>query len=139
MTKKVEVEWKEDLRFFSKKGEYEIVMNSSKDEEVMKNNFSPMELLLVSLAGCTGMDVISILKKMRQDVKNFKVTVTGERADEHPKIYTRINIHYHFEGSGIEKDKVERAIELSYNKYCSVSAMLKKSSDMSYTYEIKSI
>ncbi len=137
MTKRVEIEWKEGLRFISKKGTYEIVMNSSEDEEVMKNNFSPMELLLVSLAGCTGMDVISILKKMRQDVKNFKVVVTGERAEEHPKVYTKINIHYHFEGNGIEKDKVERAIELSYTKYCSVSAMLKKSCDVSYTYEIK--
>ncbi|MEO0234079.1 MAG: OsmC family protein [candidate division WOR-3 bacterium] len=137
MKKTVNIEWKEDLKFVSKKGTSEIIMNSSEDEEVMKNFFSPMELVLVSLAGCTGMDVISILKKMRQNVKNFKLTVSGERADEHPKVYTKINIQYFFEGENLEKDKVERAIELSFNKYCSVSAMLKKSCDVSYTYEIK--
>lgn len=137
MKKTVNIEWKEDLKFVSRKGNSEIIMNSSEDENVMKNYFSPMELVLVSLAGCTGMDVISILKKMRQNVKGFKLTVSGERADDHPKVYTKISIHYFFEGEGLEKEKVERAIELSFNKYCSVSAMLKKSCDVSYTYEIK--
>lgn len=137
--KKVEIEWKGDLLFSSKKENAEIFMNSSLDPETMKNYFAPMELLLVSLIGCTGMDVISILKKMRQNITRFKVSVSAERAPEHPKIYTKINIHYYFEGKDVEKEKVERAIGLSFNKYCSVSAMLKKSSEMGFTYEIKNI
>lgn len=137
MKKTVNIEWKDNLKFVSRKGTGEIIMNSSENEEVMNNFFSPMELVLVSLAGCTGMDVISILKKMRQNVKFFNLTVSGERADDHPKVYTKINIHYFFDGDNLEKDKIERAIELSFTKYCSVSAMLKKSCDVSYTYEIK--
>jgi len=137
--KKVEIEWKEDLLFSSKKENAEIFMNSTLDPETMKNYFAPMELLLVSLAGCTGMDVMAILKKMRQNITKFKVSVSAERAPEHPKIYTKINIHYYFEGKNVEKEKVERAIDLSFNKYCSVTAMLKKSSEVGFTYEIKNI
>ncbi len=137
--KKIEIEWKENLLFSSKKENAEIFMNSTLDSETMKNYFAPMELLLVSLAGCTGMDVMAILKKMRQNITKFKVSISAERAPEHPKIYTKINIHYYFEGKNVEKEKVERAIDLSFNKYCSVTAMLKKSSEMGFTYEIKNI
>jgi len=97
---------------------------------------SPMELLLISLAGCTAMDVISILQKKRQAVTDFQVHVEGDRADDHPKIYTHLRVHYVVRGRDISPDAVERAIALSTDKYCSVSAMLNKAATMEHTYEI---
>ncbi len=98
-------------------------MGQSPDE----NGFRPMEILLVALAGCTGMDVISILRKKRQNVHSFEVRAHGERAETHPRIYTRIMVEYVVGGSNVEKAAVERAVELSRDKYCSVMAMLRSS------------
>ncbi len=88
------------------------------------DGLSPMELLLVSLAGCTAMDVISILEKKRQEVTNFEVRVEGERAAEHPKVFTHIVLEFIVTGKHVERAAVERSVELSATKYCSVSAML---------------
>lgn len=97
---------------------------------------SPMELLLISLAGCTAMDVISILQKKRQAVTDFQVQVEGDRAEDHPKLYTNIRVHYVVRGRDISPEAVERAIALSTDKYCSVSAMLNKAAVMEHSYEI---
>ncbi len=90
------------------------------------NGFRPMELLLIGLAGCTGMDVISILKKKRQDVTAFEVRVQGERAEDHPKVFTHIVVEYVVTGRDLDPVAVERAVELSSTKYCSAEAMLDK-------------
>ena len=98
----------------------------------------PMELFLVSLAGCTGADVASLLQKMRVNYDKFEIHVDTERAKEHPKVYTRIDLAYKFWGKDLEqnKDKIEKSINLSQDKYCSVSAMLKSAGiPLSYTYE----
>ncbi len=84
----------------------------------------PMELLLMSLGGCTGMDVLSILVKMKQSVEDFHIELEGEHAPEHPKIYTKIEMIYVVTGN-VDVVKLERAIELSEEKYCSISAMLR--------------
>jgi putative redox protein len=97
---------------------------------------SPMELLLISLAGCTAMDVISILQKKRQAVTDFQVQVEGDRAEDHPKLYTHLRVHYVVRGRDISPEAVERAIALSTDKYCSVSAMLNKAAVMEHSYEI---
>lgn len=97
---------------------------------------SPVELVLTALGGCTGMDVISILRKKQEQVTGFEVIVDGERANEHPKVYTTITVHFVITGHGIKPASVERAIELSRDKYCSVSAMLRPKVSISYTYEI---
>jgi putative redox protein len=97
----------------------------------------PMELILMGLAGCTSMDVLSILKKKRVSLVDFSVTVEAERADEHPKVFTNIKLHYVFTGKAIKSQDVERAIELSQTKYCGASAMLARSAEISYDYEIK--
>lgn len=86
----------------------------------------PMELLLIGLAGCTGMDVISILQKMRQEITGFEVRVQAERADEHPKVFTHIMLEYVVEGRAVDPEAVQRAVELSEVKYCSAEAMLNK-------------
>ena len=96
------------------------------------NGFSPMELLLVGLAGCTGMDVVDILRKKRQDVTGFEVSVQAERASEHPKVFTHITVEYVVSGHSIDPKAVDRAIELSTTKYCSASAMLEKASQIEH-------
>jgi putative redox protein len=99
----------------------------------------PMELFLISLAGCTGADVASLLTKMRVNYTKFELYVDGERAKEHPKVYTKIKILYKFWGNDLEKnkDKIEKSINLSQDKYCSISAMLKAAKiPIVYSYEI---
>ena len=96
----------------------------------------PKELLLLSLAGCTGSDVASILDKMRVPYKKFQVDIEAEMAQEHPKVYTKIEVVYRFWGENLENAKLERAIELSETTYCAVSAMLKKSCEVITRYEV---
>lgn len=96
----------------------------------------PQSLMLVSLAGCTGMDVISILRKKRQDVTEFEVRVRAEKADEHPKVYTHIRVTYIVTGKDIDPAAVERSIELSMDKYCPVAGMLKQVVPIETAYEI---
>lgn len=88
------------------------------------DGFRPMELIALGLAGCTAMDVISILQKKRQDIREFEVVVTGERADEHPRVFTHLTVEYRIRGVDIDPAAVERAIELSETKYCPAQAML---------------
>jgi putative redox protein len=97
---------------------------------------SPKELVLVGLGGCTGMDVASILKKKRVKVEEFTVSIQAEESDEFPRIFTKIHIEYVLRGKGILPKDVERAIELSQTKYCSVTAMLRKSAEITHTYRI---
>jgi putative redox protein len=100
------------------------------------DGFRPLELMAVSLAGCTAMDVISILQKKRQDVTAFEVKVHADRAPEHPKIFTDITVEYRIEGHKVDPAAVERAIELSETKYCPAQAMLAKVVKIEHTYSI---
>ena len=90
------------------------------------NGFRPMELLAIGLAGCTAMDVISILSKKRQDVTAFEVHLHAGRAEEHPKVFTNAKIEYHVSGHAVDEQAVKRAIELSADRYCPAQAMFKK-------------
>lgn len=99
----------------------------------------PMELIAIGLAGCTAMDVISILQKKRQDVTAFEVRVHGDRADEHPKVFTKITIEYLIEGRNIDPAAVERAMELSETKYCPAQAMLGKVVPIALKYKITEV
>jgi putative redox protein len=102
-------------------------MDASVDHGGTGLGSSPMELILVGLGGCTAMDVISILQKKRQDVTSFEVVLHGERAADHPKVYTEITMEYIVTGHGVDLESVQRAVELSEGKYCSVNGMLKQS------------
>jgi len=97
---------------------------------------TPMELLLLGLAGCTGMDVASILLKMRQKLVDFKINVRGKRADDHPKIYTEIEVTFELWGDDLDPSAVQAAIELSEVKYCSASAMLRTAAQIRSKYLI---
>lgn len=99
--------------------------------------FSPMEMLLISLAGCTGLDVSSILVKMRQPLKEMKMRVRGLRREEHPRIYTQIEVEYLFVGAGLDPKAIEQAIALSEERYCSVSGMLREAAAIHSSYSIQ--
>lgn len=96
----------------------------------------PLELLLVGLGGCTGMDVISILRKKRQQVTGYEVIVRAERATEHPMVYTSIRLEHVVRGKDISPEAVARSIELSEEKYCSVMAMLRQSTKIETSYRV---
>ena len=113
-----------------------IVMDGGEQFGGSKAASTPMELLLMSLAGCTSADVISIIDKMRLNYNKYEVLVSAERAEEHPKVYTKIHIDYYIFGEDIKEESFKRAIELSQEKYCSISAMLNKAVDITYAYHI---
>jgi putative redox protein len=101
-----------------------------------KPGISPMELVLVALGGCTGVDVASILEKMRQPLKGLRLRVRGKRSTSYPRVYTEIEVQYLLCGKGLDEEAVRQAIELSKEKYCSVSGMLKASVDIQFSYQI---
>lgn len=98
---------------------------------------SPKELLLLSLAGCTASDVVSILQKKRVKLDDFEINISAEMTEEHPKVFTKIDLEYVFYGNNIAEKDVERAIELSETKYCGVTAMLEKAMEINHTYKIE--
>ena len=99
----------------------------------------PMELLLLGVAGCTGMDIVSILSKKRQKIEKFEVHVKGKRAETHPRVFTEIEVIYQFWGDKIEPKMVEQAIHLSEEKYCSASAMLSTTARIRSNYVIHQV
>jgi putative redox protein len=113
-----------------------VIDHAAPGEERTETGPRPMELLLLGLAGCTAMDVVSILKKKRQPVTGLDVEVTAERAEEHPKVYTDIHLQFVVSGKGVEAAAVERSIELSQTKYCGATAMLGQSASISTSFRI---
>ena len=110
------------------------------DMDDVKNGApTPMEIQLMSLAGCSGIDIVNMLKKMRQELTAFDTKVTGERAADHPKRFTKIHLDYHFTGKNLDPHSVEKAIKLSYDTYCSIGAMLKPAVHITYSYHITQI
>ncbi|GAB4475668.1 MAG: OsmC family protein [Anaerolineales bacterium] len=133
----VDVLWKGRLSFTgSAESGFSVPLGSSPDVGGDNDGFRPMELMALSLAGCTAMDVISILSKKRQEVSDFHVTVKTERAAEHPKVFTRATIEYHVSGKDIQEQAVVRAIELSATRYCPAQAMLKQVFPIDLVYYI---
>ncbi len=115
-----------------------VVMDGSPDFDGSGSASTPKELVLMALAGCTANDVIPILKKKRVPLQNLEIKVSGVEKNEHPKIFTDIHVEYIFYGEGIQPADVERAIELSTTKYCSVSAILSASAKLTHSYRIES-
>jgi putative redox protein len=113
-----------------------VVMDASPDAGGANTGVRPYDLLLVGLAGCTGMDVISILRKKRQAVTAFWIEIDAQRAPDHPKVYTKISLRYHIRGTGINPAAVARAIELSESTYCSAVATLRASAKVTTAYTV---
>jgi putative redox protein len=133
----VKAKWTEGMQFVARADSgHAIVMDTVPQVGGMDTSIRPMELLLVGLAGCTGMDVISILRKMRVEFDNFEVLVKAEKAPQHPKVYTKIDLEYLIWGKEIPEDMYKKAINLSQEKYCSASVMLGRTAQLSYSYRI---
>jgi len=114
-----------------------VVLDSVKQFGGSEAASKPMEMVLMALGGCSALDIESLINKMRTPAAEFQVEITAERQDEHPKVFTKIHLTFIFKGANLNKANIEKAVKLSQEKYCSVSAMLSKSVDISY--EIKYI
>jgi len=134
----IKVNWKDKFLFQAEtESGRQIWMDTKSEAGGEDKGPSPMELLLMALGGCTAMDVVLILKKKKADLKHFAIEVEGEKASQHPKYYTKINLNYIFEGKSLKEEDIRQAIELSMDKYCSVSAMLKEKAEISYRWDIR--
>lgn len=134
---RAKVRWSEGLQFVgTSESGHALVLDTRAEVGGLEAGPSPMELVLIALGGCTGMDVVSILRKMRVEWERFEVGLEAERAEEHPKAFTEIHMTYRIWGADIPEDKLKKAIDLSLERYCSVGAMLAKSTKISYEYQI---
>ena len=130
-----EVIWKGGLAFTGRDDHgYSIEMGPSTEND---SGASPMDLILIALAGCTAVDVISILQKKRQQVTSFEVHVRAEKAEDHPRVFTAASVEYIVTWHGVRQDAVERAVELSRTKYCPVHAMLQQALPLEFSYRVQ--
>ncbi|MDB3870069.1 OsmC family protein [Candidatus Thioglobus sp.] len=113
-----------------------IVMDGPEDLGGKNLGIRPMEMLLIGMGGCTTIDVVSTLKKMREEVRDCSVEIAAERADEHPKVFTKIHLQFIIKGNNLNEKKVEKAVSLSADKYCSASIMLGKIANITHDFII---
>ena len=118
--------WKENMVFESDNPSVETLFMDAPDEGIENKGLRPKALMLSSLAGCSGLDVVSLLKKMRAEVDDFKMVVHGELTEEHPRYYHKVVIAYHFYGSDLQEDKINKAVKLSVDQYCGVMEMFRQ-------------
>lgn len=133
---KVNTVWKEKMAFDSQLGNHTVRMDTT-PEMGDDSGPSPKQLVLAGLAGCTGMDVVSLLKKMRVNYTGFEIDIEADLTEEHPIVFSEIRMKYLVFGKDIDHSKVEKAINLSQERYCGVSAMLKKNSPINYSIEYR--
>ena len=115
---------------------HSVVMDGAPEAGGRNLGVRPMEMLLLGLGGCTAFDVISILRKSRQQVIDCEIELEAERADDIPKVFTRIHVHFIVSGKDLDQQKVARAVELSADKYCSASRMLEKTAVITHDFEV---
>src|SRR5688572_20932460 len=134
---KARIKWIQDVMFLGESGSgHSVVMDGAPDAGGRNLGFRPMEMLLLGLGGCSAYDVVLILKRGREQVTDCVVDIEAERADTDPKVFTRIELRYTVKGVNLDPKKVERAIALSNEKYCSASAILNKTATLTHSFEI---
>lgn len=133
----VKTTWSGKMAFESNVDGHQIKMDAEACVGGDDSGARPKKLLLAGLAGCTGMDVVSILDKMKVSFDSFEIITDAVQTEDHPKVYEKITVTYVFSGKDLPEDKLRRAIELSQDKYCGVSAMLRKSSELDWKLVIK--
>ena len=131
MINKIEVSWKGEMLFESKAPEGTVMIDAAEENGGQGKGLRPKAMMLTSLAGCTAMDVASLLKKMRAEVADFKIEVEGNLTEEHPKIYDKVKVTYLFFGKDFQKDKIEKAVNLSVETYCGVMHMFRQFAEVS--------
>ena len=129
--------WKQGLTFTGTADTgFQVPLGANPDVGGDNDGFRPLELMAISLAGCTAMDVISLLQKKRQQVTGFEVRVHAERATDFPRVFTKMDVVYIVTGKAVEEAAVERSIELSVTKYCPAQAMLSKAVEINHSHQI---
>ncbi|HOH55065.1 MAG TPA: OsmC family protein [Paludibacteraceae bacterium] len=130
--------WRKDNIFDTDVDGHTITIDLGKEDGGEDAGPRPKKLLLVAAAGCSGLDVVPLLKKMRVELKGFDIQIEAQMSEEHPKQYTSMKVIYEFEGDNLPMEKLEKAVTLSYEKYCGVMAMYKKAIPISWEIRIKS-
>jgi putative redox protein len=131
---KARIKWIQDVMFLGESGSgHSVVMDGAPDAGGRNLGFRPMEMLLLGLGGCSAFDVMLILKRGREAVTDCVVDIDAERATTDPKVFTKIVMHYTVTGQGLDPKKVERAVQLSAEKYCSASAIIGKTAEITHT------
>lgn len=125
----IDLSWNDNLSFNTDIDGHKLTIDAGEEVGGKNQGPRPKKLMLVALAGCTGIDVVSILAKMKVEPEAFNVIVEGDLTEEHPKHYSAMKVIYQFKGKDLPKEKLERAVELSITKYCGVSALYKKAVD----------
>lgn len=134
---KCRVKWLDHMSFVGESGSgHSVVMDGAAEAGGRDLGIRPMEMLLLGLGGCSAFDVVLILKKARQPIRDCVVEIEADRAEEIPKIFTRIHMHFIVSGKGLDADRVRKAVGLSADKYCSASAMLEKAATISHDFEV---
>ena len=134
---KATVNWLDHMSFVGESGSgHSVVMDGAPDVGGRNMGVRPMEMVLLGLGGCTAFDMVLILQRQRQAISDCQVEIEAERATEVPKVFTRIHVHYVVKGKALDPRKVERAVNMTAEKYCSVSIMLSASVELSHDFEI---
>ena len=136
MKQDIIISWKDGMAFEAEVNGHKIMLDAAEQFGGRNVGPRPKPLMLVALAGCTAMDVISILTKMRVEVENFDVKVEGEQSEEQPVHYTSMHIIYEFWGKNLPEDKLEKAINLSHERYCGVSAVYRKAMPVTHSFVV---
>lgn len=132
MTHKITSDWKGEMAYEAETVGGKLQLDATPDENGKAKGMTPKYLMLVALAGCTSMDVTSLLEKMRAQVADFKVEVEAELTEEHPKFYNKVKMVYKFKGEDLQKDKIEKAVKLSVDKYCGVYEMFRQFAEVDF-------
>jgi putative redox protein len=133
---RVTTSWQSKMSFDADPDGHHILMDAAPEFGGEEKGPRPKKLLLAALGGCTGMDVASLLKKMRVEHEGFSITAQAEASTEHPKVFTSIHLTYSFRGKNLPEEKIRKAVDLSQERYCSVSAMLKQAAKLTYEIEL---
>jgi putative redox protein len=136
MKHKIALNWKEAMTMEAEVNGHKLILDMGTDQGGNDQGPRPKPLILVAIAGCTALDVISILKKMKSEPEGLHITVEGTLTEEHPKVYSDFHIVYHFRGRDLDRSKLDKAISLSQEKYCGVSAMCKTFAPIAYEIRI---
>ena len=131
MTNKIEVSWKGQMLFESVAPEGSVMIDAAEEVGGQGKGLRPKAMMLTALAGCAAMDVASLLKKMRAEVDDFKIAVEGNLTEEHPKVYDKVHVIFKFYGGDFKKDKIEKTVNLSVDRYCGVMEMFRQFAEVS--------
>ena len=126
--------WKENMQFETDNPSgHKVLIDTSEENGGNNSGLGPKAMMLSALAGCSGLDVVSLLSKMRTKIIDFKMEVTGELTEEHPKYYNKVSVDYHFYGTDLDEEKINKAVKLSVDKYCGVMEMFRKFAEIKTT------